>query len=198
MEHYEISKLLNNSTISKFMTKKWIKVNDLASGQYSGSKNIRFKTSMLRSDFCDYRDAYIAVKRRISFRGNNANNWENKKLTFKNNAPFQLSISKVNNTFIDNTEDLDIVMPVYNLLEYNDNYSMTSGRSWDYYRDEGNDNANENNADNYWINNNKTITSKSFKYKTKLIGSTPNDNNTLDAEVVVPLKYLSSFWRPPD
>ena len=74
MEHYEISKLLNNSTISKFMTKKWIEVNDLASGQYSGSKNIRFKTSMLRSDFCDCRDAYIAVKRRISFTSNNANN----------------------------------------------------------------------------------------------------------------------------
>ena len=72
---------------------------------------------------------------------------------------------------------------------------MTSGSLWSYYRDKVNDNANENNADNYRINNSKTITSKSFEYKTKLIGSTPNDNNTLNADIVVPLKYLSNFWR---
>ena len=72
---------------------------------------------------------------------------------------------------------------------------MTSGSLWSYYRDKVNDNANENNADNYRINNSKTITSKSFEYKTKLIGSIPNDNNTLNADIVVPLKYLSNFWR---
>ena len=62
MEHYKISKLLNNSTVSKFVTKKWIEINDLSSGQYSANKNIRFKTSMLISDLYDYTDAYIAVK----------------------------------------------------------------------------------------------------------------------------------------
>ena len=72
---------------------------------------------------------------------------------------------------------------------------MTSGSLWSYYRDKVNDNAHENNADNYRISNSKTITSKSFEYKTKLIGSTPNDNNTLNADIVVPLKYLSNFWR---
>ena len=72
---------------------------------------------------------------------------------------------------------------------------MTSGSLWSYYRDKVNDIDNENNADNYRINNNKTMTSKSFEYKTKLIGSTPNDNNTLNADIVVPLKYLSKFWR---
>ena len=72
---------------------------------------------------------------------------------------------------------------------------MTSGSLWSYYRDKVNDNAHENNADNYRINNSKTITSKSFEYKRKLIGSTPNDNNTLNADIVVPLKYLSKFWR---
>ena len=75
---------------------------------------------------------------------------------------------------------------------------MTSGSLWNYHRDEINDKANENNAANNKINNHKTITSKSFEYKTKLIGSTSNDNNTLDAEVVVPLKYLSNFWRSLD
>ena len=86
-------------------------------------------------------------------------------------------------------------MPMYNLLEYNDNYSMTSGSLWNYHRDQVNDNANENNAGNYRINKNKIITSKSFKYKTKIIGSTSNDMNTLDAEVVISLNYLSNFWR---
>ena len=98
-------------------------------------------------------------------------------------------------------EDLDIVMPMYNLLEYGDNYSITKGSLWNYYRDEVSDNANENNennADNYRINN-KTITSKSFKYKTKIMGNTPTDNdNTTDAEVIVPLKYLSNIWRSFD
>ena len=89
-------------------------------------------------------------------------------------------------------------MPMYNLLEYSDNYSMTSGSLWNYYRDEVNDDENENDNANSRINNNKTITSKSFEYKTKLIGGTPNDNNTLNAEVVVPLTYLSNCWRFPD
>ena len=84
-------------------------------------------------------------------------------------------------------------MPMYNLLEHSHNYSMTSGSLWNYYRDEINDGANENNVACDKINNNKTITSKSFEYKTKLIGKTPNNNNILDAKVVVSLKCLSNF-----
>ena len=72
---------------------------------------------------------------------------------------------------------------------------MTSGSLWNYHRVEVIRNANENNADNYSINKNKPITSKSFEYKSKLIGGSPNDNNTLNAEVVVQLEYLSIFWR---
>ena len=82
------------------MAKKWVEVNDLSSGQYSVNKNIKFKTSMLRSDLCDYSDAYIVVKGIINVTGTNANNRRNKKLTFKNNAPFRSCISKINNTFI--------------------------------------------------------------------------------------------------
>ena len=89
-------------------------------------------------------------------------------------------------------------MPMNNLLEYSDNYCMTSGSLWNYYRDKISDDANENDAATNKINNNKTIRSKSFEYKTKLIRSTSNDNNTLDAEVVAPLKYLSNFWRSLD
>ena len=84
-------------------------------------------------------------------------------------------------------------MLLYNLLKYSNNFSIISGSLWNYYRDEINDDPNKN--VNNRINNNKSMTSKSFEYKTKLIGSTPNNNNTLDAEVVVPLKKLSNFWR---
>ena len=85
-------------------------------------------------------------------------------------------------------------MPMHNLLEYCGNCTMTSGGLWSYYRDEVNDDANENNAARRKTNNNKTITSKSFEYKTKLTWSIPNNDNILDAEVVAPSKYFSNFW----
>ena len=85
-------------------------------------------------------------------------------------------------------------MPMYNLLKYRDNYSMTSGSLWNYYRDEVNDYENEIDHAYYWINNNKTI-SKYFVYKTKIKGRTSDENNILDTEVAVPLKYLSNFWK---
>ena len=100
---------------------------------------------MLISDLCDYSDAYVVVKETITVEGDNNAKKRNKKLTFKNNAPFFRScISKINNTFIDNAEDLDIVMPIYNLLECSGNCYMTSGSLWNYHRDEINDDANGN------------------------------------------------------
>ena len=90
---------------------------------------------MLRSDLYDQSNACIILKGTVTVEGTNDANKRNKKLTFKNNAPFKSCISKINNTLIDNAEDLDIVMPTYNLLEYNDNYSVTSGIFWNYYRD---------------------------------------------------------------
>ena len=79
---------------------------------------------MLRPDLCDYSDAYIDVKGTVTVERNNAAKTRNKKLIFKSNAPFRSCISKINNTFIDNAEDLDIATPMYNLLEYSDNYSI--------------------------------------------------------------------------
>ena len=122
---------------------------------------------MIRLDLCDYSNAYIVVKGRISVSGTNNANRRNKNLILKNNYPFRSCISKMNNTFINNEADLDIVMPTYNLLEYSENYSRTSETLRNYYRDELSDSANENNdGNNFRINNNKTITSKSFEYKT--------------------------------
>ena len=154
---------------------------------------------MLRSSLCDQSDAYIVVQGTITVEGTNNANARNKNPAFENNAPFRSCISKINNTFIDNAENLHIVMSMYNLFEYSNNYSKTSGSLWNYYRDEINDSTNENNdANSYRIKNNKTTTSKSFEYKTKIIGRIPNDNNILDAEVLVPLKYLNNFWRSLD
>ena len=151
---------------------------------------MRFKTLMLRLGLCDYSNAYIVVKGRISVSGTNAANRRNRKLTFKSNAPFRSCISKICKTFIENAEGLDIVMPMYNLLQYSDNNYMTSGSLWNYYRDEVNDNANKSNVDgNYRISNNKARASKYFEYETKIIANTP-DNSKLDTEIVILLKYI--------
>ena len=92
---------------------------------------------MLRSDLCDYSDAYIVVKGDITVTNPNSVLYH-KKLAFKNNAPFTSCISEISNTLIDNAEDLDIVIPMYNLLEYSKNYWKTTGSFWNYYRDEPN------------------------------------------------------------
>ena len=124
--------------LSQSLCKKWIKANDLSSAQYSVNKYGRFKTLILRLDLCDYSDAYTVVKGGITVEGTGDANKRNKKLTFKNNAPFRSCISKINNTFIDNEEDLDIVMVMYNLLDYSNNYSMTSGNLQNYNRNKAN------------------------------------------------------------
>ena len=89
-------------------------------------------------------------------------------------------------------------MSMYNLLEYSDNFSVTSGSLWNYYRDQVSNYANEFYDNNNIINNNKTTTSTFFKYKTRTIKNTSNNNSRLNAEVVVPLKYLINFWRSLD
>ena len=94
----------------------------------------RFKISVLRSDLCDYSDVYIVVKGGINAERDDKAKTRNKKLIFNNNAPFRSWILKINNTFICNAEDFDIAMPMYNLLEHKDNYSMTSEKLWNYYR----------------------------------------------------------------
>ena len=115
---------------------------------------------------CDYSDPYIFVKGKIIAESKNENNPTNKKFEFKNKAPFRSYISKINNTFIYNAEDLGIVMLMLNLLQYSYNYSLKSGSLWNYYRDKVNDAANENDAANHRIKNKKTKTSISIEYKT--------------------------------
>ena len=148
----EFQKIINflditsdDKDLPRFVTKKWIEVFDQSEKNYNVNKKIRVKTPMLRSDLCDFSDAYIVVEGNITVNKktftagdfqaptntetiitatNNAtnNSFDGKKLVFKNNAPFANCITKTNNTKIDNAEDLDVVMPRYNLLEYSKNY----------------------------------------------------------------------------
>ena len=135
MEYQKITNLLGTTPdqLPRFITKKWIEVHDQsgnAEDRYKPSKQIRFKTSMLRSDLCDFSDAHIVVKGDITLTKTNGRgiiDIRNRFLAFKNNAPFTNCISKINNVLIDNAEDLDIVMPMYNLLEYSKNYSKATG-----------------------------------------------------------------------
>ena len=174
MEYQKITNLLGTKSdeVPRFITKKWVEVHDQsgsADDRYKPNKQIRFKTSMLRSDLCDYSDAYIVVKGDITLTKTNGRgiiDIRNRFLAFKNNAPFTNCISKINNVLIDNAEDLDVVMPMYNLMEYSKNYRKTTG-AWNYYRDELSDEANSNNN----LNKN-VISSESFKYKTSITGST--------------------------
>ena len=112
-------------------------------------------------------------------------------MAFKNNAPFISCISKINNALIDNAQELDIVMPMYNLIRSGKNYSKITVTLWNYYRDEPN-NGTEANI-NYTIKG-----SKSFDYKTNITGRLESKNTEKEVEITVPLKHLSHFWRTLD
>ena len=212
MEYDKINNLLlsednESEKLSKFVTREYVRVNSL-SNTYNENKSIRFKTPMLSSNLCDYSDAYILVKGTITVTApganNNANNIRDKRnrpLILKNNAPFASCITKINGELIEDADDLDIVIPMYNLLEYSKNYRKTIGSLYNYYRDELSDNAADNNFDNI-----KVVNSNTFKYKNKIIGNTydvdagaqgydVNKNGTQELELAIPLKCLGNFWK---
>ena len=171
---------------------------------------------MLRSDLCDYADVFILINGTITVTGNHPRDRQNIPLILKNNAPFISCISKINNELIEDADDLDIVMPMHNLLEYSKNYRKTTGSFYNYYRDELSN-------DNILINfvNIKVVNSDTFNCKNKIIGITydvdstiPNPNAAAAAnprvvnpnyvadnsgkkrvELAIPLKYLGNFWR---
>ena len=191
MEYQKIANLIDDNTPnqpSKFRTRNWIEINDESRGAYNVNSQIKLKTTMLKSSLCDYSDAYILVKGTIAVQGAAANN-TNKKVIFKNCAPFTNCISEINNTQIDNVEDIDIVMPVYNLIEYSDNYAKTAGSLWQHCKD-----IPARNANNEIIIFSEDNATDSFKFIAKITGQTGNDG-TKDVEIIVPLKYLSNFWR---
>ena len=148
---------------------------------------------MLKSSFCDYSDVYILVKGTITVnnRANadtNANNTD-KKVIFKNCAPFTNCVSEINNTQVDNAKDIDIVMPMYNLIEYSDNYAKTPESLWQYCLDIPAVNNN-----NQIVDFTETNLTDSFNFKIKITSQTGNEG-TKNVEIMVPLKYLSNFLR---
>ena len=196
MEYQKIADLIDDTSNqpSKFRTNNWIEINDESRGAYNVNSQIRFKTTMLKSSSCDYRDAYILVKGTASVNNTAAVGAAvhntNKKVIFKNCAPFTNCISEIHNTQIDNAKDIDIVMPMYNLIEYSDNYAKTTGSLWQYCKDIPARN-NNNNAIIIFAENNLT---NSFNFKVKFTSQTAI-NGTKDVEIMVPLKYLSNFSR---
>ena len=136
----------------------------------------------------------LRKERLLTFTDPDNGAWE-KELTLKNNAPFVSCISKTNNTLIDNAEDLDVVIPMYNLPECSKKYKKTTGRFWNYYRDEPNEESTggANGAIKYLIRN-----CKSFDYKISIIGTLEGDYTEKEAEIVAQLKHLSNFWSTLD
>ena len=224
MEYGKINNLLlseDNEKLSNFVTREYARVNSLLD-TYNENKSIRLKTPMLRSNLCNYSDAYILVKGTITVTApgvnNNANNIRNKRnipFILKNNAPFVSYITRINGELIEDaddldivmsmynlleSDDLDIVMSMYNLLEYSKNYRKTIGLLYNYYRDELSNDSDDDNFDNI-----KVVNSNTFKYKNKIIGNTynvnagadsydVNKNGTQEVELAIPLKYLGNFW----
>ena len=211
MEYQKITNLLDTAldNVARFITKKWVEVHDQSGspeGRYKPSKQVRFKTSMLRSDLCDFSDAYIVVKGTMTLTKTNGReiiDIRNRFLAFKNNAPFTNCISKINNVLIDNAEDLDVVMPMYDLIQYSKNYRKTTGSLWNHYRDEANSPPLNppvgNNPLTINYNADPITNSASFKYKTSITGKTSNTNQengkTLSKELQILRQILKMFFH---
>ena len=175
METQKIVNLLNGShnENSKFATKKWNVIDSESNSNYSHENEIKFSTNSLESSLCDYSDAYVLVTENIAVAG--ANN--NTKVAFKNCSPFRECRTEINETFVDNAEHINIAITMYNLIEYSDNYSDTSGSLWQFKRDEIEGNVDLTVDDNHIPND-----SSSSKYKSSFI------TNKNGVKIVVPLK----------
>ena len=193
METQKIVNLLNGSDNdnSKFATKKWYIIDSESKGNYSQNDEIKFLTRLIESSLCDYSDGYILVTENISVKRRNAADTDDialgaiTQVAFKNCTPFKRCRTEINEALVDETDFINITMPMYNLIEYSDNCSETSGSLWQFKRDEITHNADVTNDNN----------ASSFKYKANLIGNTENKGTKNGVKIAVPLNYLSNFWR---
>ena len=188
METQKIINLLNDSSNeeSKFATKKWYVIDSQTTkGKYKQGDTIKFETETIKSSLCDYSDAFILVTGNITVNADN-----NADVAFKNCAPFSTCTTKINDVFVDEANHIYIAMPMYNLIEYSDNYSDTSGSLWQFKRDEVPPNDADLSIDNF----------QSFKYEAALVGKIADAVNSTNSsakstKILAPLKYLSNFWR---
>ena len=185
MEYQKITNLIDDASNqhSKFRTTNWVEINDESRGTSNVNSQIKFKTTILKSNLCDYTDAYILVKGRIPITGAGDDaaaiqaDERDKGVAFKNCAPLTNCISEI--TQIHNAKDIYIVMPIYNLIEYSDYYSKTSGSLWQYYRDEPNDSL-----ENF----------ESFKFEMKITVNSPAASNEKDVEIMKYIKKNLRIW----
>ena len=199
METQKIVNLLNDSEKlnSKFATRKWYIINDQNNEQYGiGNDNdstIKFETKVIKPSLCDYSDAYILVTGDIKVTGIVADTI----VAFKNCAPFTRCVIDINNEHVETAEHLDIIMSMYNLIEYSDNYSHSTRSLYQFKRSESLFKRSMNDAGNPL--NVALDNSTSFKYKASLLGKATdangNDRSLKNTKIGVPLKYLSNFFR---
>ena len=157
---------------------------DSDTNKYSYENPIKFLINLIESSLCDYSNAYILVTGDITVKRRNAAGTADiplNTITFKTCALFEECSREIDSTLIDRADFINITMPMYNLIEYSDNYSDTSGSLWDFKRGDIVNNANVTNDNN----------APSFEYKASIIGNTENDG----VKVAVPLKYFSDLWR---
>ena len=186
-----LDKIDNNS--KHFASKKWYIINDENNTNYGVNKDtgadnpdtIKYDTRVLKPNLCDYAEAYILVDGTIRAAAANANN----RLALRNCAPFTICNLEINDEHVDTAENLDITMPMYNLIEYSDNYQDSSATLYQYKRGEP--------PEGDPIPNLAVDNSSSFKYKVNLLGNPVLDGAIAkrNVKVVVLLKYLSSFFR---
>ena len=175
--------MLNKSKnkYSNFATKKWYVTNNETKGAYLHHDPVTFLTKSVESSLCNYSDAYVLVVGDITVIGGN----ENTKVAFKNYSPFNKCRTEIYVFFVDEADFINIAIPMYNLIEYSDNNSDSSGSLWQLKRDKTASNVNVCNAN-----------SSSFEYKSSLIGNLVVDGANGKKEkvkIAVPLKYLSDF-----
>ena len=171
---------MNEANDSKFVTRKWNIVNDQSNANYDVENEIIHNTEVLKSNLWDYNDAYILVRSNIIIIGHQAT-----QVAFRNCAPFIKCITRIDETTIDDAEDLYLVMPMYNLVEYSSNYFETTGSLWFYSKDEAtNFNADIANTNNF----------ESFMYKAKLLENTETDGDNGILKNVGQLKNVNSDY----
>ena len=187
MEHQKILNLFIEANDSIFVTRKQNIFNDNSKQNYAAANEITYKTEILKSNLSDYNDAYILVRSDITVIVA-----PQTQVAFKNCAPFTKCVTKIDGTTIHDAENLDLVMPMYNLIEYSSNYSETTGSLWF---------CSKNEATNFGADIANTDNFKSFKYKAKFLGNTVAQpganaaNRILRNATIKILKYLSNFWR---
>ena len=180
MDYQKILNLLNHGNDPKFATRKWNMVNDNWNSNYAAVDEITYYTEILKSKLCDYNDAYILVTSDLTIVANPAI-----QLAFKNIAPFTKCIKKTSRTTIDDAEDLDLVMLMYNLIEYSSSYFGTTRSLWFYSKDKGTDfKADIVNDNNF----------KSFKHKAKLLGNTVAQVDNTTNRILKKMQQLVCHW----